>query len=125
MLAKSWVPGQLRLTSRSYSLASLTHSHLNRLGIPFQHAFFDSNLFPGAVSQGILFTSGGVKRDFVKKLIEQNPHYRQRTVVFIDDSSHHLDLVEQYLHKEGIACQVYLYSGSREKYETAQLIVSP
>ena len=127
VLAEKWLQWNgavpmIGLTSRSYSLASLTHGHLNRLGIPFQHSFFEASLFPSVASQGILFTSGGVKRDFVKQLMEQNPEYRQRTVIFIDDSSHHLDLVEKYLNQEGIACKIYLYSASREKYETAKLV---
>ncbi len=125
-LSDKWVQWagvpMMGLTSRSYCLADLTHGHLKRLGIPLEQTVFDGKHFPEAASQGILFTSGGVKRDYLKKVLALHPEYRERTIIFIDDSVHHLDLMEAFLTEEGIAHRIYLYSASRDKYESARHI---
>ncbi len=110
------------LTSRSFCLADITHEHLRCLHIPLDCVHFDSMVFPEAASHGILFTSGGVKKDFLHRILQAHPEYRFRKIIFIDDSMSHLELMEAYLQQEGIAHEVYLYQASREKYESARLI---
>lgn len=110
----------LGLTSRSYELAKHTCDHLEKLSVPFTEHVFDHELFPDLAYKGIVFTSGGAKKDFLKAILKAHPQYRQKRIIFIDDTLHHIESMEKWLQEEGLEYKAYLYTPSREKFEKAR-----
>lgn len=113
------------LTSRSYSLAAITHDDLSQLGMTFPDTWLVDTEIPGVAYDGILFASGRNKGEIMDLFLQTHPQYQSWQIIFIDDSYHHLEFVGKILEEKYSATPkplLFHYPTSRNRYDKARFI---
>lgn len=103
----------MALTTKSKPLKNITMRQLRTINVAFSLKILKNNqdisfvpekkdLFPGLLSQSILFCSDSSKGFMLSKLIrilQNKKHWTPKTVICLDDKRHHLEKIEQALKK--------------------------
>jgi hypothetical protein len=128
-LAELWIKWttqripMIGLTARSLALAETTHRQLQGLGINFlyednyhvAHPDFD-------IKDHIIFTAGSPKGLVLKRILLQHPELLDKRIVFIDDSLHNLESVDNDLKNLGVRYDLYHYDESSKRYHQASCV---
>ncbi|KKT01838.1 MAG: hypothetical protein UV79_C0004G0003 [candidate division TM6 bacterium GW2011_GWF2_43_17] len=105
------------LTSRSRELCDITPQQLAEVGlVGFGDATVRYELqlhpheFPLIFENGVFFTSGAHKGLCLGRLLREL-NWQPKTIIFIDDSYHHVEAVEAYASMVGIPAYTFHFTG--------------
>jgi len=106
------------LTARSADLAEITHAQLKSIDLDFNYKDnFSVDISDLSINKHIIFMNGSSKGKALIAVLNKYPELKQKKIIFIDDSPHNLEAVEQALQVLKLDYEVYHYPHSAERYQ--------
>jgi hypothetical protein len=114
------------LTARGTVLDSVTERQLKDVGLKFKYdgAYLIDEHYDCFRNQ-ILFASGASKGATLRNFLLQHPELMNKKIIFIDDSSHNIQSVDEALQRLGLDYEVYHYQVSSRRYHDAKRVPCP